>query len=850
MNLNIKRCALLAALACTLSFRAHAQSSMTDEQVMEFVINENAKGTSQQQIVTKLMQQGVDIQQIRRIREKYEKEHKGDVLGAKDLTGKNAVESRLRLNNGDKKDDKLENAENYRRRVIQEKEEEGIMSDRRKRMLQQRKEDDYLDGLDFVLPDSMELFNDIMSEREQDKNKKIVFGRNIFNQKYLSFEPNMNIATPSDYRLGPGDAVFVDVWGASQKTFSSTVSPEGTIDLEGFGPIQVSGLTVEEANRLIKTTLGQRYSNSNVKLSVGQTKTITVNVMGEVVAPGTYTLSAFATVFHALYMAGGTNEIGTLRDIKVYRNNKLVTTVDIYDYILNGKLSGNIRLAANDVIVVGPYDCLVNITGKVKRPMYYEMKRSESVATLLKYSGGFTGDAYQDYIRLIRKNGGEYAIFNIGEFERGTFHLADGDSLSVDSVLPRFKNMVEVKGAVRRPGMYQMDGTASTVRQLLNLVGGVTEDAFLTRAVMHRRKADRTLEVLAIDIEGILNGSVSDIALRNEDVLFIPSLKDAQEERTLTIYGEVIYPGVYQYADNTTIEDFILQAGGLTDAASIMKIDVSRRIKNAKATQSNKTIAHTFSFSLKDGFVIEGEPGFVLQPFDEVFVRKSPGYIEQQHILIEGEVLFPGTYTLSKKGQRLSDLIEAAGGLTTDAYAKGARLERKMSPEEIQKREQNLRRLMRDETKKSNDSLDLDLGNVRSIGIDLDKAMQNPESTEWNITLADGDRLIVPQYSNTVTINGEVMYPNTVAFKPGAKLSYYINQAGGYSNSAQKKKVFAVHMNGTVTQVRKAEDIQPGCEILVPAKVKRSNVSTSQWISIGSTTVSLLTVIAAMFINK
>ncbi len=830
---------------------ANAQSSMTDDQVMEFVISENTKGTSQQQIVTKLMQKGVDIQQIRRIKERYEKEQKGSVLGAKDLTGKKTVEDRLRTNNGDEKDQKLENAENYRRKVIQEKEEYELMSDRRKRLLRQRDEDDYLDGLDFVLPDSTALFNDIMNEREKNKNAKMVFGRNIFNQKYLSFEPNMNIATPSDYQLGPGDAVFVDVWGASQKTYNSTVSPEGTIDIEGFGPIQVSGLTVAQANQRIRTTLGKRYINSTIKLSVGQTKTITVNVMGEVVAPGTYTISAFATVFHALYMAGGTNDIGTLRNIKVYRNNKLVTTVDIYDYILNGKLSGNIRLASNDVIIVGPYDCLVNITGKVKRPMYYEMKRDESVSTLLKYSGGFTGDAYQDYVRLIRKNGNEYSIYNIGEFERGTFRLADGDSLSVDSVLPRFKNMVEVKGAVRRPGMYQMDGEVNTVRRLITLVGGVTEDAFLARAVMHRRKADRTLEVLAIDIEGIISGTSPDIALRNEDVLFVPSLKDAQEERSLTIYGEVIYPGVYQYADNTTIEDFILQAGGLTEAASVMKVDVSRRIKNAKATSSSKTIAQTFSFSLKDGFVIEGEPGFVLQPFDEVFVRKSPGYIEQQHIKIEGEILFPGTYTLSQKGQRLSDLIEAAGGLTSDAYAKGARLERKMSPEEVQKREQNLKRLMRDETTNTDSlNLDLDLGNVRSIGIDLDKAMRNPENKEWNITLEDGDRLIVPQYSNTVTINGEVMYPNTVPYKPGAKLSYYINQAGGYSNTAQKKKVFAVHMNGTVTQVHKAEDIQPGCEILVPKKFKRNGMSASQWISMGSTTVSLMTVIATMILNR
>ncbi len=847
-----RRCILFFLMACTFCVHTYAQSTMTDEQIMQFVIEENAKGTSQQQIVSKLMQRGVDIQQIRRIREKYEKENSGSLLGTKDITGKNTTESRIRKNNGDQKDDQIDNAENYRRRVIEEKEEQSLMSERRKRLLQQRKEDDYLDELYFVLPDSTQLFNDIMSEKDETKK---VFGRNIFNQKYLSFEPNMNIATPEDYQLGPGDEVYVDVWGASQKTYNGTISPEGTIDIEGFGPIHVSGLTVSEANTRIKATLGQRFTSSDIRLSVGQTRTITVNVMGEVTAPGTYTLSAFATVFHALYMAGGPNEIGTMRDIKVYRDNKLITSVDIYDYILNGKLNGNIRLAANDVIIVGPYDCLVNITGKVKRPMFYEMRHDESVSTLLKYSGGFTGDAYQDIVRLIRKEGGEFSIYNIDEFERGTFHLADGDSIAVDSVLQRFKNMVEVKGAVRRPGMYQMDGKVSTVRQLLNLVGGVTEEAFTARAVMHRRKADRSLEVLSINVDDILNGTASDIPLRNEDVLFVPSLEDAQKEKTLTIYGEVMYPGIYEFAHNTTIEDFVLQAGGLTDAASTVKVDISRRIRDSRSTSSDNMLARTYSFALKDGFVVEGEPGFVLEPFDEVYVRRSPGYSEQQHIEIEGEVMFPGTYTLDRKTQRLSDVIASAGGLTPEAYAKGARLERKISTEEKQKREQSLLRLMKQESTDNRiptDSLreDLMLGDTRSIGINLDKALENPGSDEWDIVLEEGDRLIVPQFTNTVSINGAVMYPNTVSYIPGAKLSYYINQAGGYGQRAKKSQVFAVHMNGTVTQVKKAEDIQPGCEILVPSKPKRNTASLSQIVGLGSTAVSLATVIATVLISN
>lgn len=448
----------------------------------------------------------------------------------------------------------------------------------------------------------------------------------------------MNIATPQDYRLGPGDAVYVDVWGASQQRFESTVSPDGTINIENYGPVDVDGLTVAQANHRLRATLGKRYGGSNIRLTVGQTKTITVDVMGEVQVPGTYTLSAFATVFNALYMAGGTNDIGTLRNIKIFRNKRLISTCDIYDYILNGNMKGNVRLASGDVIVVGAYECLVNITGKVKRPMYYEMKEKESVGTLIKYAGGFTGDAYQGNINLMRKAGGELSVYSIDEFERNSFHLADGDSVSVDSTLQRYRNMVEIKGAVMRPGKYQMDGNITTIRQLIEAAGGLSEDAFTPRAFIHRMKEDRTLEVIDVDVKGIMDHSVADITLKNEDVFFIPSTKLMQEERTLSIIGEINYPGVYNYAENTSLETFILQAGGLKDAASLIKVDVSRRLRNQEADHSGTQVAQTFSFSLKDGFVIDGTPGFILEPFDEVYVRRSPGYVPQQHVSIEGEI--------------------------------------------------------------------------------------------------------------------------------------------------------------------------------------------------------------------
>lgn len=545
------------------------------------------------------------------------------------------------------------------------------------------------DELNTFIPDTTAMLEKLLAE----KRKKKVFGRDIFNNKDLTFEPNMNIATPQNYILGPGDAVYIDIYGASQKTIESTVSPDGEVTIEGFGPVQVSGLTVAQANARLRSTLGARYSSSKIKLTVGQTRSIMINVMGEVKNPGTYTLPAFATVFHALYMAGGTNDIGTMRNIKVYRNNRLVSVVDIYDYILNGKLTGNVRLADNDVISVGPYDCLVNITGKVKRPMYYEMKRNESVGTLLKYAGGFTGDAYKKSVRIVRKTGREYSVYNVDEFDMSAFHLADEDSVSVDSILPRFSNMVEVKGAVFRPGMYQVGGDINSVKTLIEHADGLREEAFTARAVMHRMKKDRTLEVVPVDVEGILDGTVPDIPIQNNDVLFIPTKQEMMEEQTITIHGEVQYPGIYRYADNETLEDFVLQAGGLKQTASTVKVDVSRRIVNPKALTTDSVIARTYTFALKDGFVIDGTPGFKLMPFDEVYVRKSPGYYKQQNVVVEGEVMFSGTYTLSKKNQRLSDLIKSAGGVNDRGYIAGARLERKVNESERARMEAVLKKL-------------------------------------------------------------------------------------------------------------------------------------------------------------
>lgn len=818
-----------------------AQSSMTDTQVMEFVVKEHEAGTSQAQIVTKLMQRGVSIDQIRRVRNKYERQMKGDGLGVKNITTSGKNDDRMRKNNGKAKED-ANTVSKYR--MADDMPQTGGIEAGSERHLQMQRE------LSTFLPDSAEIYDreylNMLAGKKDDESKRKVFGRDIFNNKDLTFEPSMNIATPQDYRLGPGDAVYIDIYGASQKTIESTVTPDGTVVIEGFGPVSVSGLTVAQANSRLRSTLGARYSSSRINLTVGQTKTIMVNVMGNVNAPGSYTLSAFATVFHALYMAGGINEIGTLRNIKVFRGGKQITAVDIYDYILNGKLTGNIRLAEGDVIIVGEYDCLVNITGKVKRPMFYEMKRNESVGTVLKYAGGFTGDAYKKTVRLVRKAGTQYSVYNVGEFEQNSFKLEDEDSLSVDSVLPRFQNMVEVRGAVFRPGMYQVGGEISSVKQLIEHAEGVTEEAFTPHAVMHRMKSDRTLEVLSVDLQGILNGSVADIPLRNEDVLYVPSKKELEEEKTITIHGEVMYPGIYKYADNETIEDFVLQAGGLKDAASMKKVDVSRRIINQNATAVTDTIAHTFTFSLKDGFVIDGESGFILQPFDEVYVRTSPGYVEQSNIRIEGEVLYPGEYTLSRKDQRLSDMIASAGGFTKWAYVKGARLERTITPDE-RLRMQTVQKMLNIQNA-DGDTINvsqLDFGSTYYFAIDMEKAMANPGSTS-DVVLREGDKLIIPQFTNSVKINGNVMYPNTVPYQKGKSVNYYVKQAGGYGNRAKKSKTYIIYMNGAVAQVGHGVKIEPGCEIIVPSKPKGQKMSTAEIVSLASGTASIATMIATI----
>ena len=800
---------------------------MTDDQVIEYVMAAQEKGDSQQQIAKDLLRRGVTMDQVNRIKRKMENQKStgvGATMTEKERTRKApAKNGAVELQSAKQEKDKMNATE---------------------------REEMMTGELGFLFPDSTMMY---MAREEK---KKEIFGHRIFQNKDVTFEASYNLPTPANYKLGSGDEVVIDIWGASQSTIQETISPDGNIYVENLGPVHLSGLTVTQANNYLKKQLGQIYSSisgdepeSNIRLSLAQNRTIQVHVMGEVENPGTYAMSSFATIFNALYQAGGVNEVGTLREVKVYRNDKMVATYDVYDFILNGNSDMGIRLEDNDVVSVDAYKNLVSVTGNVKRPMYYEVLDNETLAQLMKYAGGFAGNAYKEDVRLIRNGKREREIYTLNAAEQQNFILADGDSVSVDSIMPSFANMVEVKGAVYRPGQFQMDGRVSTVKQLIECAGGLKDDAFMNRAILNRRNSNNTMENLAINLEELMSGKAADVALRKNDVLLVPSLFDMQEVQTVKIFGEVAFPGMYEYVENMSVEDFIVNAGGLTEAASTAKVDVARRVKNSRATSASDTISHMYSFAISDGLIVEGNPNFTLMPFDEVYVRKSPGYFKQENVVIEGEVLFNGTYALEKKNQRLSELVASAGGLTPQAYAQGARLVRAMTDEEKARLETTMETSLQLAKDKA-DSLAIRNKIMNQtdypVGIELDKALAKPGS-DADVTLRDGDRLIIPQYSNTVKMSGEVMYVNTVSYKKGKGLNYYLDQAGGYSNEAKKSKVYIVYMNGTVARANRLNRnaIQPGCEIVVPVKDKE-RLKTTEILSLGSTSASLATVIIAL----
>ncbi len=781
---------------------------MSDDQVVQYVKQAQAAGKSQKQMTTELLRRGVTQEQVLRIKAQYEATN-----STADGTDNKPTQMRKR---GVAMGESYEAAEvEDQKTVIDEKQD---------------------------------------SKAVPEASGRRIFGHNLFQSRNLSFEPSSNLATPVNYRLGPGDEVIIDIWGASQNTIRQTISPEGDIQVKDLGPVHLNGMTVKEANAYLQREFSKIYSgiggsdpNSQIRLTLGDVRTIQINIMGEVSVPGTYTLSAFSTVFHALYRAGGVNAIGSLRGIKLVRGGRTIETLDVYEFILKGKMNDDIRLQEGDVIIVNPYQSLVEIVGKVKRPMYYEMKATETVANLLKYAGGFTGDAYKKEVRIIRKSGREHQVFNVDEMDYSVFRLDDGDMVTTDAVLERFENKVEISGAVYRAGLYQLDGTVNTVKQLIKKAEGLRGDAFLGRVLLDREREDYTHEMLSIDLNGLMNGTVADIPLQKEDHLYIPSINDLKEEETVSIYGEVLNPGTFLHSDNMSIEDLVIQAGGLREAASTTRVSITRRIKDSKSTTYSSKLAETFTFDIKDGLIMDGE-SFQLQPFDVVQVRRSPAYQVQRTVTVAGEVLFSGSYTLLKKNERLSDLINRAGGITPEAYIKGGRLIRKMNDEE-RRRERDVVRMARSgEGKDSISTAKLAISDTYTVGIDMGKALANPGS-DFDIVLREGDMIYIPEYVNTVKIGGSVMYPNTVSWEKGKKLKHYIEMAGGYGNMAKKSKVYIIYLNGTVARAKKGSSsvIQPGCEIVIPSKrEKQGGMKLTEILGLSSTTATMAAMVATM----
>ena len=749
--------------------------NMSDSQVLEYVKEGIRQGKEQKQLASELARKGVTKEQAMRVKQLYEQQNN---VNASNATGTDVNESRLREEMKENTSDMLEDH-----------------------------------------PSTQDLAR-----------SNQVFGRNIFNTRNLTFEPSVNIATPLNYRLGPGDEVIIDIWGASQNTIRQQISPDGTINIQKIGPVNLNGLTISEANGYLKKTLNKIYNGlnntndptSDIRLTLGSIRTIQINVMGEVVQPGTYSLSSFSTVFHALYRAGGVSDIGSLRNVQLVRNGKNIATIDVYQFIMKGHIQDDIRLQEGDVVIVPAYDVLVKIDGKVKRPMRFEMKKDENLSTLISYAGGFDADAYTRSLRVVRQNGQEYEVNTVKDLDYSVYKMRNGDVVTAEAILNRFTNKLEIRGAVYRPGIYQLNGKLNTVRELVNEAQGLTGDAFLNRAVLYRQREDLTTEVIPVDIKAIMDGTSPNIILAKNDILYIPSIHDLEDRGDVVIHGEVAKPDSYPYADNMTLEDLIIQAGGLREAASVVRVDVSRRIRNPHSTVDNDTIGRTYTFSLKEGFVVDGTPGFVLQPYDEVYVRRSPGYQAQQNVVVEGEILFGGSYAMTSREERLSDLINKAGGTTNYAYLRGAKLTRVATEGEKKRMGDVIRLMSRQLGEAMMDSLGVRVEDQFTVGIDLEKAIANPGSAS-DLVLREGDVVFIPKNTNTVTINGAVMVPNTVSYMAGKNIDYYLNQAGGYSDNAKKSKKFIVYMNGQVTKVKGSgkKQIEPGCEIIVPSKSKK-----------------------------
>ena len=800
--MKIRRIILSLFMAATLM-----ASAMTDQEVINYIKTATAAGKSNQQIGKELMARGVTPEQAKRIKQQLEGEQQSETVVAKQGVS-------------------------------------GIYKER---------------AHDASADLSSETVTDVSREVDEGWDNTVsarqIYGHKVFNSRALTFEPSDNLATPQNYRLGPGDEVLIDIWGASEDHLRQTISPEGSIMISQVGPVYLNGMTINDANKHIKNVFSQKYAGvgdaeTDVQVTLGQVRTIQVDILGEVSTPGTFRMSPFSSVFHALYRAGGINDIGTLRNIQVIRNGKKIAGVDIYDYLFNGKSDGNIRLQEGDAIIVPPYEQLVNIDGNVKRPMYYEIKPNETLNTLIGYAGGFTGDAYDGMVKLARQTGTENEYFNIETADFGSTRLKDGDVITVGTILDRYTNRVELKGAVYRPGLFAIGKDINTLSDLIKKADGLTEDAYTERVQIYREGPDLELQLISVNLKDILSGKAQDIELKRNDVVVISGIHELERRGEITIGGAVLRSGIYPYAENTTLEDVIFQAGGLIEGASTARVDIARRIYDPTSTTQTQKLAEIFTVSIENGMTVGDSKGFLIMPGDHIQVRTSPGYSLQKTVDIEGEVLFEGAYVIQKRNERLSELVHRAGGVLENSYLRGAHLERKLTEDEYAARKEALRFAISNSQRNQGDSIALsqiEVSDRYSVGIDLEKALANPGS-DYDLVLQPGDRLFVPEQQSTVKISGDVMFPNAVLFQEGKKLSYYIDQAGGYGQTARKNRAYVVYQNGQVARAKKNTPIEPGCQIIVPSKPATSGTDWTKIMTF-ATSFSSVAAMAATITN-
>lgn len=791
---------LLFAIAFPLS------AQMTDEQVVDYVKSAAESGKSESTISKELLAKGVTMEQAERIKAKYEDQLNGN---ASSVTGM-AVTGNL-----SKRDSRANSyADNP-----------------------EESSDSTYDGM-------------VGSLTDDDPKNIPIFGHDVFGgNSTVSFEPNENVATPDSYVLGPGDEIVIEIWGISEARIASVISPEGRINISQVGPVQLSGLTIKEAAKKIKGKLAGKYAgvggpDGNISVTLGNIRTIQVNVLGLVKNPGTFRLSPFTTVFNALYRAGGISEAGSLRSVRVVRDGEQIADVDIYDFLFTGNKSNDISLQEGDVVIVPPYKEIVTVKGGVKREMRYELKEGQSLSDLIEYAGGFSSGAYRNDVKIIRNTEKEKEILTVKSDNYDSCILNDGDEVSVGMNLDRFANRVEIRGYVFRPGEFQIGGDIATVRQLVNMAGGPQEDAFLGRAVLLREKEDLSLETIQVNIGAILDGSMEDMLLKKNDVLVISGIHELEDRGEYTINGMVMNPGTFAFAENTTVEDLILRAGGLVDGASTARVDVARRLYDPNSLTWSDTLALTFSFAIKDGLAMDGGEDFILEPYDVVSVRRSPGFRPQKFVEIQGNVAFPGRYVLLNDSERLTDIVERAGGFVGNANPRGAMLIRQRN-NAMEKRllSESMEKLS---TMSSVDTLNVEVDAEYKIAVDLDYAMAH-QGSNADIILQEGDYINIPELVNTVQISGEVMAPNAVVFRPGKTVAYYINAAGGFTDRSRRSRVYVIYQNGKAARnVLNNAKVEPGCTIVVPSKLERKPLSTSDVLATASVASSLTSIVAML----